>query len=50
MKAPLGPPSPLEVAKVVSKPISSVPIKHFGTLLGSILEHFSFLFCTLVFL
>ena len=49
MKAPLGPLSPLEDAKVVSKPIYSVPTKHFGTLLGSILAHFLFLFCTLVF-
>ena len=49
MKEPLGPPSPLEVAKVVSKPIVSVPTKHFGTLLASILEPFSFLFCIVVF-
>ena len=38
MKEPLGPPSPLEVAKVVSKPICAVPIKHFGTSFEAILE------------
>ena len=34
VKAPLGPPSPLEVVKAVTKPLFSVPIKHFGNLLA----------------
>ena len=49
VKAPLGPTSLLGSTKWSWKPIFSVPIKHFGTSLASILEHFSYLFCTLVF-
>ena len=45
MKVPLEPLSPFEVAKAASKPIPSLPISHFGTVLGSILEHFSSLIC-----
>ena len=41
VKAPLGPTSSLEVAKVVLRSICAVSIKYFGTLLAFILEYFS---------
>ena len=49
VKAPLKLKSPLELAKVDMKAISSVPTKYFGTTLASILAHLSYLFCNFVF-